>query len=94
MAAGHAWTEIHDGTAWRLADAAVLPEDRVLHLPLGVLEDEGPGYLLAMLGSLSPLDDVRRIEVCGGPAALIPPAPAALRGDHRKSLASIPSVVV
>jgi hypothetical protein len=56
---GHAWAEIHDGAAWRTADATPLPAG-VRYLPLGVLADEGPGYLAAAWAGLSPLD-VRRI---------------------------------
>lgn len=41
---GHAWAEIHDGSAWRTADAALLGEETVRYLPLDILEDESPGY--------------------------------------------------
>ena len=50
MALGHAWTEIHDGHAWRVADATrpevQLPQARPRYVPLLGLEDEGPGYAL------------------------------------------------
>jgi transglutaminase-like putative cysteine protease len=58
---GHAWTEIHDGAAWRTADATGLPAG-VRYLPLGVMADEGPGYVGAAWTVLSPID-VRRIVV-------------------------------
>lgn len=58
---GHAWAELHDGAAWRAADATSLPAG-VRYLPLGVLSDEGPGYLVAAWSALSPLD-VRRIVI-------------------------------
>jgi hypothetical protein len=62
---GHAWTEIHDGRAWRTVDATMLPEG-VRYLPLGAFLDEGPGYLGAAWQMLSPID-VRRV--------LLEPAP-------------------
>jgi transglutaminase-like putative cysteine protease len=63
---GHAWTEIHDGRAWRTVDATALPVG-VRYLPLGTLADEGPGYLGAAWGVLSPLD-VRRVVLEPAPA--------------------------
>ena len=58
---GHAWTEIYDGNVWRRADAAQIwgPEDtaaagsRLYYLPLGVLESEGPGYLLPLFNLMA-----------------------------------------
>ena len=58
---GHAWTEIHDGAAWRVADAAGLPAG-VRYLPLGAMTDEGPGYVGAAWSALSPVD-VRKVSV-------------------------------
>lgn len=50
---GHAWSEIHDGQAWRRMDAALPAErdaDRWLrYLPLMPLLEEGPGYALGIL---------------------------------------------
>jgi hypothetical protein len=50
---GHAWTEIHDGDRWRLADATrpdlELPGAWIRHLPLLELTDEGPGYAMQLL---------------------------------------------
>jgi len=64
---GHAWTEIHDGRAWRTVDATPLPPG-VRYLPLGAIPDEGPGYLGAAWAVLSPID-VRRIVLEPAPAA-------------------------
>ncbi|MDH3532523.1 MAG: transglutaminase-like domain-containing protein [Gammaproteobacteria bacterium] len=57
---GHAWTEIHDGSAWQLADAT-MPEGEaqvtsVRYLPLMNLDNEGPGFSLdlARLGQIQP----------------------------------------
>ena len=57
---GHAWSEIHDGKAWQVADAT-MPEDpeqvvRVRYLPLINLDNEGPGYAMDMarLAQLQP----------------------------------------
>jgi transglutaminase-like putative cysteine protease len=52
---GHAWTEVHDGSRWKVADAALemqVPDReqlRVHYLPIRVLDDEGPGHTAAML---------------------------------------------
>jgi len=62
VALGHAWTEIHDGRGWRLEDATHPPAGRVLYLPLGVVEDEGPGFAAGSLRALNPLD-VARVEL-------------------------------
>lgn len=57
MALGHAWTEIHDGDAWRIADATrperQLPAARPRYVPLVGLQDEGPGYSLQLAGITS-----------------------------------------
>jgi hypothetical protein len=47
---GHAWAEIDAGAGWQVADAA-LPAmgASVRYLPLGVLEDEGPGYMMSVV---------------------------------------------
>jgi transglutaminase-like putative cysteine protease len=46
---GHAWAEIASGDDWHVADAALLaaPGD-IRYLPLGVLDDEGPGYAMGV----------------------------------------------
>lgn len=66
LAFGHAWAEIHDGVAWRAADAAPLPRG-VRYLPLSALEDEGPGYQGAAWAGLSAID-VRRVVLAADPA--------------------------
>lgn len=49
MAAGHAWAEILEGDRWIVADAALreLPKPAI-YIPYGVLEDEGPGYMVEL----------------------------------------------
>lgn len=50
---GHAWTEIHDGSRWNIADAtrpeALLDSGWFRHVPLAAFDNEGPGYAFAML---------------------------------------------
>jgi transglutaminase-like putative cysteine protease len=46
---GHAWAEIADGVAWQVADAALASAaEDVRYLPLGVIDDEGPGYAMSV----------------------------------------------
>lgn len=60
LAFGHAWTEIHDGEAWRIADATQparqMPGVAIHYLPLTELDNEGPGYGfgLATFSALQP----------------------------------------
>jgi Transglutaminase-like superfamily len=62
---GHAWTEIHDGTRWRLVDATPIGEQPGLrYLPLFAIEDEGPGYTMALATATQALW-VREIAVLG-----------------------------
>ncbi len=63
---GHAWVEIHDGRTWRTVDATPLPAG-VRYLPLGVVANEGPGYLVGAWAALSPID-VRRIVLEAAPS--------------------------
>lgn len=50
---GHAWSEIHDGRQWQLADATLIGEtdiyESTYYLPLLSLENEGPGYRMDVL---------------------------------------------
>jgi transglutaminase-like putative cysteine protease len=62
---GHAWAEVHDGRHWQISDATGLEADRVRYLPLGVLRDEGPGYVIGAWSVLSPLD-VKRVVLAAG----------------------------
>ena len=55
VAAGHAWTEIHEGGAWRAFDATDTPAS-ALRVPLSTLRDEGPGFAIGVLQLLHPLD--------------------------------------
>lgn len=54
---GHAWVEIHDGDGWQIHDATMpaapsnAPGTR--YLPLGTLADEGPGYALSLVATMS-----------------------------------------
>ena len=66
---GHAWTETLEGGHWRVADAALArAPDPVRYLPLGVLEDEGPGYAMNV-ARLLPLWVKRIVVVGAGPAS-------------------------
>lgn len=53
VAFGHAWTEIHDGDDWRIADGTRpslrMPDASLRYLPILMLEDEGPGYAMQLL---------------------------------------------
>ena len=57
---GHAWSEIHDGSRWQLADAAMpdyalaamASKPHLTYLPMQVLEREDAGFRLALLKSL------------------------------------------
>lgn len=64
---GHAWAEVHDGSAWRVVDATPISQQAgVRYLPLLALEEEGPGYTLPLtLGMQSSMP--RAIEVSGAP---------------------------
>jgi hypothetical protein len=46
---GHAWVETMQEGQWVVADAALYGVPNVRYLPLGVIEDEGPGYALALV---------------------------------------------
>jgi transglutaminase-like putative cysteine protease len=62
---GHAWNELYDGERWHTADAAIAPGAAPLgYLPFGVLDDEGPGHMLAVV-HLSATTWVRRVEILG-----------------------------
>ncbi len=64
---GHAWNEVHDGTAWRLVDATPIQGvERVWHVPHGAMRDEGPGYGIAMFETLGVL--AARVEILGNAA--------------------------
>jgi hypothetical protein len=56
LAFGHAWTEIHNGSAWQIEDATMPAADiepgNVRYLPVSLLDNEGPGYGFSMLYSV------------------------------------------
>lgn len=64
----HAWTEVHDGTTWQIADATLpeteMPVRHLRYLPMHELDNEGPGYAWAMMkyGLLMPV----RVELVYG----------------------------
>lgn len=61
---GHAWTEIKEGDAWTLADAALAEMSEATHyIPLGVLEDESAGYVMGLARLMNPW--VQRIVLTG-----------------------------
>jgi transglutaminase-like putative cysteine protease len=62
---GHAWTEVWDGTAWRLVDPTDIEGAApVVYIPTGFLDDEGPGFLLGVLRSAVP--GISRVSVIVG----------------------------
>lgn len=59
---GHAWAEIDAGSGWQVADAALAPKSmNVRYLALGVLEDEGPGYMMSVARPMPAW--IRRVSV-------------------------------
>jgi transglutaminase-like putative cysteine protease len=54
VAAGHAWNEIYYQDSWHIHDATLPLENtdvqRVFYLPLNPFDDEGPGYVMEMMG--------------------------------------------
>lgn len=47
---GHAWSEISVAGKWQLADAALVRlAASIRYLPLGVLDNEGPGYAISLM---------------------------------------------
>lgn len=46
---GHAWVETLKDGKWVVADAALHGVPNVRYLPLGVIEDEGPGYAFGLV---------------------------------------------
>jgi len=54
QAFGHAWNEIEAGGRWTRVDATPLVGGTVAYyLPTSILEDEGPGYALGMIATIS-----------------------------------------
>jgi transglutaminase-like putative cysteine protease len=62
---GHAWTEVWDGGAWRLVDPTDIEgATPVAYIPTGLVDDEGPGFGLALARSL--VSGVSRVRVIVG----------------------------
>jgi hypothetical protein len=60
---GHAWSEIHNGETWVLADATgVEGEQRVYYIREGALADEGMGYQWSMVEAFKDLG-VSRVKL-------------------------------
>ena len=48
---GHAWAEMKEDGQWVVADAAMLEHaGNVRYIPMGVMEDEGMGYVMSLAG--------------------------------------------
>jgi hypothetical protein len=61
---GHAWSEVRDEGRWVVADAALAGLNAPVHyLPLGVLEQEGPGFFVSAAAFLQAW--VQRVVVVG-----------------------------
>jgi len=61
-AVGHAWSEFREGELWVVADAAMLDEKGVVrYLPMGVVEDEGLGYVMGIAAAQRTW--IQRVEV-------------------------------
>jgi transglutaminase-like putative cysteine protease len=60
VAAGHAWTEVWMRKGgWQVQDAALWSEGKAapaIYLPMGVLEDEGPGFALGLMQATSAME--------------------------------------
>lgn len=62
---GHAWTEIWQDGSWHVADAALVDAEGVkkFYLPTGVLDNEGPGYAMSLIGAVRFLPaEIRNIK--------------------------------
>lgn len=49
---GHAWVEYAKAGRWERADAALPASMKAVYVPLGLLEDEGPGYAFSARGAM------------------------------------------
>jgi hypothetical protein len=61
---GHAWVEVRQRKGWALLDSALESSPAVVYVPLSVLEDEGPGRALSLMGQVGPAD-VLRVRLTG-----------------------------
>jgi hypothetical protein len=61
---GHAWALVLEDGRWVIADAALAREDvQPRYLPLGSMQDEGPGFMLDLLEPMT--NWVQRVVVVG-----------------------------
>jgi hypothetical protein len=61
---GHAWSEMLEDGQWRVADAALFDlQAAVRYLPMSLIEDEGLGYAMSLMGLLQMWID--RVVVLG-----------------------------
>jgi transglutaminase-like putative cysteine protease len=63
FAFGHAWTEVHRGGKWQVADAAFPSGGRLVYLPLELVTDETAGFALGITASAAGTIGVRKIAV-------------------------------
>ena len=64
QAYGHAWVEMLENGKWVVADAALRDHSYIVrYLPLALIEEEGPGYKMALAGAARRW--VQRVEVLG-----------------------------
>lgn len=64
QAFGHAWVEMLESGKWVVADAALRDHSYIVrYLPLALIEEEGPGYKMALAGAARRW--VQRVEVLG-----------------------------
>jgi hypothetical protein len=61
---GHAWAEMKEGGHWVAADAAMLEHaGNVRYIPMGLMEDEGMGYVMSLAGLSSQW--IQNVKVLG-----------------------------
>lgn len=58
---GHAWSELQVDGRWAVADAALVGAKIVGYIPLGVLTDEGPGFITSLARPLQTW--IHRVEI-------------------------------
>lgn len=62
---GHAWAEFYLDQRWVIADAALAGFDEVVrYVPFGIVEDEGPGFMLTVSARFAPVW-IQRVDVLG-----------------------------
>ncbi len=64
---GHAWTEVFADGRWQLLDATLAGESvELVYLPMNILKDEGPAYVMGLLTQAGP-NDVLRVSLRPAP---------------------------